>query len=420
MNFTNLSRYSDYSERTYRRQFHQAVDYPVLNAGIVEWAQTPTSWLIGAMDTSFLSKNGWHTPGLDWFYNGCASRMQKGLEVSVVAIVDVTARQGYTLSARQTPASGHCRRRTPTSEGAIAPAVIARCRVMLDALPPRSGETAQQTLTRIDHALQQLRDSQPHWPASLRYWAVDGWYAKKTFIDGVLDCGQHVISKLRIDANLRYLYEGPQKPRGAKRQYDGKVSLQDRSRWIPVRTLEPNLQLYTVVVWHVSLKRTIRLACLVDERKPGKVGYALLFSTDVELEPERLLAAYQARFQIEFIFREAKQFTGLCDAQTRDPKSLDFHLNASLTTLNLAKLDHHLRQAAGSSAAPQHRIPFSMASYKRLAFNDHLLERFMAQLDLNPEVIKAHPNYEALRSYGAITPFGQESEFISNLVPSLT
>jgi len=43
-----------------------------------------------------------------------------------------------------------------------------------------------------------------------------------------------------------------------------------------------------------------------------------------------------------------------------------------------------------------------MASYKRLAFNDHLLERFIAMLDLNPSLIKSHPNYETLRSYGII------------------
>jgi hypothetical protein len=34
---------------------------------------------------------------------------------------------------------------------------------------------------------------------------------------------------------------------------------------------------------------------------------------------------YQARFQIEFIFRDAKQFTGLCDAQTRKLERLDYH-----------------------------------------------------------------------------------------------
>jgi hypothetical protein len=63
------------------------------------------------------------------------------------------------------------------------------------------------------------------------------------------------------------------------------------------------------VVWHVSLKRQIRIACLVDTRKAGKTGVALLFSTDVELDAKLIVQYYQARFQIEFIFRDAKQGT---------------------------------------------------------------------------------------------------------------
>src|SRR5215216_1131207 len=50
------------------------------------------------------------------------------------------------------------------------------------------------------------------------------------FVDGVVGLGLHPLGKLRHDANLRYLYRGPQKPRGRPRQYDGKVKLDDLSR----------------------------------------------------------------------------------------------------------------------------------------------------------------------------------------------
>ena len=159
---------------------------------------------------------------------------------------------------------------------------------------------------------------------------------------------------------------------------------------------------YSAVVWHVSLKRQIRVACLVDTRKPDKIGQVLFFSSDIELDAEQMVQAYKARFQIEFIFRDAKQFTGLCDAQTRDPKRLDFHFNASLSALNLAKYETQCR-------SPQHEtqsqpIPFSMSSYKGLTFNDHLLSRFISELDLDPTLIKSHPNYPNLLSYGLIAP----------------
>lgn len=192
----------------------------------------------------------------------------------------------------------------------------------------------------------------------------------------------------------------PQQQRGRPRTYDGKVNLNHLTRFTWVRELEANLNLYSTVVWHVSLKRKLRIACLVDTRKPGKTGLVLLFSTDVDLEAEQIIVNYKARFQIEFIFREAKQFTGLCDCQSRDAQKLDFHFNASLSALNLARYDAQLRQPSVDSL---HRAPpFSMASHKRVAFNDHLLERFIAKLDLNPTLIKSHPNYQNLRAYGIL------------------
>jgi hypothetical protein len=45
-----------------------------------------------------------------------------------------------------------------------------------------------------------------------------------------------------------------------------------------------------------------------------------------------------------------------------------------------------------------------MASYKRLALNDHLLNLFISNFGLNPTLIKNHPNYEKLRSYGSLIP----------------
>ena len=52
---------------------------------------------------------------------------------------------------------------------------------------------------------------------------------------------------------------------------------------------------------HVSLKRPLRVVVLLDLSDPNKPRYALLFSTDVELDAVVLYHYYKARFQIEFI-----------------------------------------------------------------------------------------------------------------------
>jgi hypothetical protein len=78
------------------------------------------------------------------------------------------------------------------------------------------------------------------------------------------------------------------------------------------------------------------LACISEVQANGKIKNALLFSTDIHLPPEQIIEYYQARFHMEFICRVPKQFTGL-SGQARHLPRLDFHFNASLIALNLAK-----------------------------------------------------------------------------------
>ncbi len=361
VNFTNLSRYSTMSEKTYRRQFHRQFDFAQFNAEIIKTATSLQHPMIAVMDCSFIAKSGKKTFGLDQFYNGSHNRVERGLEVSLVAVVDVETEVGYALLAEQTFDQGEC-----------------------------------PDLTRMDYYLHHLEITQPQLPPQIRYLAVDGAYAKEPFVSGVRMLKLDVISKLRRDANLRYVFEGEQKARGAKRKYDGKVNLADPTRLTWVRELQSGVELYTAIVWHVSLKRKIRLAYVLDSRKPNKPSYAVLFSTDINQSANEIYRFYKLRFQIEFIFRDAKQFTGLSDCQARDVKKLDFHFNASFTALNIAKLDAHRQQLS------QQPFVFSMASVKRRALNDHLLDTFISKLGLSPTLIKSHPNYQNLRSYGVI------------------
>jgi Transposase DDE domain len=361
VNFTNLSRYSQQTERTYRRQFKKQFDFAQFNAELIKAATSENHSMIAVMDCSFIAKSGKKTFGLDQFYNGSHNRVERGLEISLVAVVDVETEVAYSLLAEQTFDQGEC-----------------------------------PELTRMDYYLHHLETAQPQLPPQVRYLAVDGAYAKEPFVRGVRALKLDVISKLRRDANLRYVFEGEQKARGAKRKYDGKVNLADPTRLTWVRELQSGIELYTAVVWHISLKRKIRLVYLLDHRHPDKPSYAVLFSTDINQSADDIYRFYKLRFQIEFIFRDAKQFTGLSDCQARDVKKLDFHFNASFTALNLAKLDAHQQQSA------QKPFIFSMASVKRRALNDHLLDTFISMLELSPTVIKSHPNYQNLRSYGVI------------------
>ena len=80
---------------------------------------------------------------------------------------------------------------------------------------------------------------------------------------------------------------------------------------------EPHLHLYTAVVWHKTLKRRLRLVVLLNRKDPAKPRFIVLGSTDPDLNGHKLIALYAARFQIEFLFRDSTQCTGLLDCQAR-------------------------------------------------------------------------------------------------------
>lgn len=102
INFRNLSRYSDLSEETYSRQFAKPFDFVGFNRQVINEAIGTESERIIAYDPSFVAKSGKKTYGLDYFWNGCHNRPEKGLEISTVAIVDIEINTGFALSVRQT------------------------------------------------------------------------------------------------------------------------------------------------------------------------------------------------------------------------------------------------------------------------------------------------------------------------------
>jgi hypothetical protein len=374
VNFRNLSRYSDYCEKTYARHYRRTFAFVEFNERLVNEIVPADHELLGVMDCSFVAKSGKETYGLGNFYNSSQDKATQGLELSVLGVVDVTDNTAYTLSARQTP---------PQAE--------------IEELVADQPLTADDDeISRVDFYAWHLQQDIETLRQLVTYLVVDGYYSKLKFVNAVLALGLQQIGKLRHDANLRYLYHGPQKKFGARRKYDGKVRFDDVRRLTYVDQVEPDIHLYTAVVYNVNLKRTIRLVYLLNLKNKNKPGYALLFSTDTELDPEKLYRYYKARFQIEFLFRDAKQFTGLTDCQARNQASLDFHFNAALTALNLAKVDAYL------SFGYDRDTPFSLATQKMVYFNQHFLEKVFAILALDPSLINCQPALADLRTYGAI------------------
>ncbi|MDD1617624.1 MAG: transposase [Methylococcaceae bacterium] len=353
VNYTNLSRYSDLNEKTYRRQFAKKLNFIEFNRIGNKVAIPESAVKIAAMDCSFVAKSGKKTYGLAQFWNGKQGKAEKGLEISTLAVVDVDYNTAYHVSTRQTPEES------------------------------KDGET------RVHDYVRHFQKDCYALPEDVRYVVTDAYYTKKLITNGILESGFQQIGKLRRDANLRYLYTGEQKPKGRHKIYDGKVVIGEVDHLEFVGEIN-GATAYTAVVNCVNLERNIRIVYLVY-----KTSFALLFSTDTELDALSIVRYYQARFQIEFLFRDAKQFTGLCDCQARSEEALHSHFNASFAALNLIKW--HDRKLSPN------RKPISIGSWKSRFFNELLIERIFCNFAFDLSLIKSSSTYEELCNFGAVS-----------------
>ena len=90
--------------------------------------------------------------------------------------------------------------------------------------------------------------------------------------------------------------------------------------------------------------------------------WQLYFSTDDSMDGREVLDYYRTRFQLEFCFRDGKQHAGITNCRGADFRKLDFHFNASLAAVNLAK-----------AACKRLGITYSISSCKSFIHNAYLI-----------------------------------------------
>ena len=239
---------------------------------------------------------------LGHFFNGCASRAERGLEISTLAVVEVTRLCALTLAVAQTP-------------------------------PGEDAPKVEQEETRVDFYTQQLRAHRHRLPPGINIDRVLTATMRRRNI--LMKSSASICTPSpNYGATPTACFSIPVRTRsaaGTTVSMTGKVNFQTLSRFEDLGTMEdaPHLHLYTAVVWHKTLKRRLRLVVLLNRKDPAKPRFIVLGSTDPNLYGRKLVELYAARFQIEFLFRDSKQFTGLLDCQARAASALDFHFNAS-------------------------------------------------------------------------------------------
>jgi hypothetical protein len=349
-NFQNLTRYSKLNESTFRRNFQKFFDWLNFNLQLMLLAGLDLQGeVIAAFDCSFVPKAGSKTFGLDRFWSGCLNRAVKGLELSLVCLIDVGSRKAWALDAAQTPS----------------------------ALSRKENDTSR---TRIDFYIDQIRKCSDKL-LKIKHFVGDGFYAKTKVFKALAEMDKFFITKLRPDANLRYLYQGAHpKRKGRKQTYAGKVDFYDLHPWNYICNLEAHIEVYSAIVNSPKFKTDLQVVILLNTKTDKHI---LLACTDLELDALKIIDYYRLRFKIEFLFRDAKQFTGLTHCQARSKEKIHFHFNLSLAAINMANYQMEINPTI-----------MSMNTFKRLAYNtrfaDFLFKQLspIAEVDINSPLVQ--------------------------------
>ena len=183
----------------------------------------------------------------------------------------------------------------------------------------------------------------------MTYLVLDGHFGNHNALRIVQQCHLHLISKLRSDSALYMPYEGPYAGTGPHRKYGSKLDYRSiPEKYLKATTVENHLQtcVYQAQLLHKEFAQSLNVVIIVKTNLHTQAkAHVILFSSDLELPYDTLRDYYSLRFQIEFNFRDAKQYWGLEDFMNITPTGVTNAANLSLFMVNVAyRLQTDVRQ----------------------------------------------------------------------------
>jgi len=306
-----------------------------------------------AGDECVVTKSGKQTHGLDRFFSSLYGKVVPSLEFFTLSLVSLSERRSYPIMVEQVV-------RTEEEKAAAkakARAKKAKRKQKKKGKPgrPKGSKnrdkrqvTLTPELTRIQKMVQKLlRLIGAALP--LRYLVMDGKFGNNNALQMTLQCGLHLISKLRYDAALHFAYDGPYAGKGAPRKYGDKINyaaLPDQYRQESSIEHEIQTDIYQAQMLHRDFAQALNIVIIHKTNLiTGATVHVVLFSSDLELTYAQIIDYYSLRFQIEFNFRDAKQYWGLEDFMNIKETAVTNAANLALFMVNVAHvLLRNLRQ----------------------------------------------------------------------------
>jgi len=295
-------------------------------------------YLLGG-DETIVTKAGKHTPGLDRFFASLYGKPVPGLAFFALSLISIKHRRSFPIAVEQVVRTAA--EKAATQSRATKPATKRKPgRPKGSSAKAKTSPELSPELSRIQKLLLSLLE-RIGGLVPLSYLVLDGHFGNAAALHMAQECNLQLISKLRSDSALYLPYDGPYAGRGPKRIYGDKLNPRAiADRYLRHTHVEKGIErcTYQFQAHHKTFAQPLNVVCIVKTNlKTQAQAHVLLFSSDLALGCDSLVDYYCLRFQLEFNFRDAKQYWGLEDFMTTHPTRVANAANLALFMVNLVE-----------------------------------------------------------------------------------
>ena len=326
-----ISRWSEaYSYKTIERFFDKKINWLSLKWHLIKRVIGEEVILIA--DETTVSKAGKSTYGVGYFYSGLQGRAINSIQFLSFSIVDVKSRRAYPLFTKQ------LKQKKKKKEKKNTKGKVGRPKGSKN---KNSATLRLKGLFRVVNWYIKIIKKMLNLP-KLRYFVYDGAFGNNAGIQAIRRADLHLISKLKKNSSLYFKFIGKQKTRGRKRKYGELIDYANMDKkYLKKTTTNKDIEtkIYQFEALHKLISEPINVILLFSTNlKTDKTTHTLLFSTNLKQGYEEIIDYYSLRFQIEFNFRDAKQYFGLEDFMNIKKRRVHNFANLSLFMNNISYL----------------------------------------------------------------------------------
>jgi len=296
---------------------------------------------IVAGDEVVFGKAGKETYGIGRFFSSLQNRVIPGLSFFTFSVIDVKERQSHPIQAVQMVKEKDENKKEKKKEksGKAEKRPVGRPKGSKNKKAEKP--TLSPELLRIQPVLQAFLVILKG-VLAVQYLVMDGHFGNYPSAWMVLQTGLHFVSKLRCDAALYEPFMGKYCGRGARPKYGEKVDVRKmKKKYLKSDKREDGIrtQIYQTILLNKGFAFSINVVVILKTNlSTHKQAHIILFSTDLKLPYEKLFDYYTLRFQIEFNFRDAKQYWGLDDFMNVKEEAVTNAANLSFFMVNFSSV----------------------------------------------------------------------------------